>query len=465
MVRNSPFIPLLLALTCFCAGPSAERVEETTPPAVVEETASGETPAQQQLAWMLDLLDRQGQGVTEQEVATHMTDQFAEAVPPAQILEIVSVVSASNPGLELDHFEEQASDYHLVAILRSDNDHLIRLRLATEEQEPYRLSGLHIRRAIELELGVTPPESWPELDQALRQETSQVSFLAAELVEEGFVPIYATDPDRLLAIGSAFKLYILLALARQVAAGELTWEEPLALRAEWRSLPSGQMQSEEIGSEFPIRRYAELMISISDNTATDHLLHRVGRDAVQQAMVDTGHSAPEANIPFITTREMFILKLLTDRETLDRYLAMPDEEQLGYLDEEVAVADLTPAYLTSAFWTLPFRIDELEWFATAEDLCRVMAALRSVGASETGQAVLDILSINPGVQFNTDHWPYIGYKGGSEPGVLNMSWLLRRDDGRWFVMSASFNDYQRSPVTERVAILLAGAAELLYATP
>lgn len=37
-------------------------------------------------------------------------------------------------------------------------------------------------------------------------------------------------------------------------------------------------------------------------------------------------------------------------------------------------------------------------------------------------------------------WSYIGYKGGSEPGVLNLTWLLCDTGGEWRVLSMSWNN-------------------------
>ena len=37
-------------------------------------------------------------------------------------------------------------------------------------------------------------------------------------------------------------------------------------------------------------------------------------------------------------------------------------------------------------------------------------------------------------------WRYLGYKGGSEPGVIAMSFLAQRQDGDWYALSASWNN-------------------------
>ncbi len=39
--------------------------------------------------------------------------------------------------------------------------------------------------------------------------------------------------------------------------------------------------------------------------------------------------------------------------------------------------------------------------------------------------MLDTLAVNPGMPVDKARWPYVGFKGGSEPGVLQLTWLLR----------------------------------------
>jgi len=91
----------------------------------------------------------------------------------------------------------------------------------------------------------------------------------------------------------------------------------------------------------------------------------------------------------------------------------------------------------------PKAIDSLEWFASTDDMVRVMEWLRSNGDPET----LAILAINPGIGSAASHFAYLGYKGGSETGVIAMTFLLRREDGGWREVSASWNN-PAAPVDE-----------------
>ena len=68
------------------------------------------------------------------------------------------------------------------------------------------------------------------------------------------------------------------------------------------------------------------MISVSDNTATDMLINLVGRSAVEAALTATGMASPALDRPFLTTREIFILKLDQWPALAKRYIAA-DEPQ------------------------------------------------------------------------------------------------------------------------------------------
>ena len=61
--------------------------------------------------------------------------------------------------------------------------------------------------------------------------------------------------------------------------------------------------------------------------------------------------------------------------------------------------------------------------------------------------VRSILALNPGIPFAPATWRYIAFKGGSEPGVLSLTWYLERADGRAFVLSIAVND-AKHPIDE-----------------
>jgi len=56
------------------------------------------------------------------------------------------------------------------------------------------------------------------------------------------------------------------------------------------------------------------------------------------------------------------------------------------------------------------------------------------------KAALDILAVNPGLDIPRNKFLYAGYKGGSGPGVLNLTWLLKTSGSDWYCLTGSWNN-------------------------
>jgi beta-lactamase class A len=283
-----------------------------------------------------------------------------------------------------------------------------------------------------------PITTWPALKTRLAKIAPRVSYFAAEMTGDSLIPLFALTPNSSLGVGSAFKLYVLGELARQIDAGAASWDEELAISDNLRSLPNGDMRLEPAGATFPILHYVEQMISASDNTATDHLIARLGREAVETAFASLGNNKPERNVPLLYTREWFALKLRFTPSEIDHYLASSLASKRRFLEKQVDKAAMT--LTEEEDWPGSYYIEQIEWFASAADLCRVMAALHHSAADPELALIHDALSINPGIAFNARTWAYVGYKGGYETGVKSDVWLLQRRDGRWFTLAAIIND-------------------------
>ena len=102
----------------------------------------------------------------------------------------------------------------------------------------------------------------------------------------------------------------------------------------------------------------------------------------------------------------------------------------------------------AAFAEGPRAID-VEWFASAEDIARIFARIQAL----PDRTALDILAINPSLGDAGTRWTYAGYKGGSEPGVLNLSWLLQDKAGAWHVLSMGWNN-ARATVDQQTFALI-----------
>jgi hypothetical protein len=219
------------------------------------------------------------------------------------------------------------------------------------------------------------------------------------------------------------------------------------------SLPSGILQDWPTGAPLTLHSLAALMISRSDNTATDTLLAALGREKVERLLAELGVTAPAGLRPFLSTREAFALKL-GPASGLDLW-KKADEPGRRALLRGIASAEaksFDPARLASA----PLANDVVEWFASPADLVRTLDWLRRSG----DETALKLLAINPGLDPTLARgFGYFGYKGGSEPGVLSLSFLMRRRGGEWLALSVAWNDPKR-PLEETK---LAGLVQRLIA--
>ena len=242
-------------------------------------------------------------------------------------------------------------------------------------------------------------------------------------------PIFAYgDTDRQFALGSAFKLYVLGAVSEAVAEGRLRWDQVVPLGQ--ASFPSGITQSWPEGAPMTVQSLATLMISISDNTATDTLLRLVGRDRVEQFLRRTGHSAPERSLPFLTTRELFLLKTLDTGPAYAEADVARRRAMLADLDGDGVTTEQVVAALGE-----PKLVEQIEWFASMEDERKLLRALVALN----DPVLFDILAVSPQLsETQRAGWAYAGFKGGSEPGVLNLTWLLKDEAGQWHMLAASW---------------------------
>jgi beta-lactamase class A len=210
-------------------------------------------------------------------------------------------------------------------------------------------------------------------------------------------------PDAELAVGSAFKLAILAALKDRVDAKRLAWTQVALLKPRNRSLPSGILQEWPDGAPLTVYSLASLMISRSDNTATDVLLDFAGRAAVE--------SYAPGNAPMLSTHDAFVLKGKGGAELLAKWRAEGEAGRRKLL----ADIDKAPLPADNEYDSSKVTALDVEWRFSAKRLCALLGRTKD----------LPMFEINPGVAAKRD-WDKIAYKGGSEPGVLNLSTLVRK---------------------------------------
>ena len=105
---------------------------------------------------------------------------------------------------------------------------------------------------------------------------------------------YGLHPDERVRTASTIKLPILCALHDQVAQGKVRWDEELSLTETDRVSGSGVLQEFSEGAKVRVRDAANLMIVVSDNTATNLVLGRITADAVNAYLEKIGLTATKS---------------------------------------------------------------------------------------------------------------------------------------------------------------------------
>lgn len=324
--------------------------------------------------------------------------QFLAQIPIAQVRSLISGIKK-----QLRTYQE---------VQKSGNDYLVNFSRGTIRAKIVlnnkgQIAGLLLQPDLKI-------SSLSSAIAEFKKLPGKVSFI----VKEDSSTIADLNAKTPLAVGSAFKLAVLKTLKEQIASGEKSWSDVIRLQDNKKSLPSGILQSWPDNSPLTLQTLASLMISLSDNTATDIVIKQVGKDKIESI-------SSLRNRPLLTTRELFILKGSQNRQLLERY-RQSDQKQ-----RRILLAELTNKPLPDVmeFTGNPQALD-VEWFYNSEELCQLMEEVQDI----------PLMSINPGVA-NPNDWEKIAFKGGSEPGVLNLTtWLKGKNDKQYCVVATWNNN-------------------------
>ncbi len=421
-----------------------------------------DAPLGRQLTWFLRAVAEVP--LSQQVIRAHFDSGFLAKISPAQLNSVLAglpaAVGASVP----------SSGASLIGLLSEnparDPDSLLAVAAFGSATLTVDISvdGAGLISGLSLAPYQPPPASWAQADAELAGLAPDSSLLAARVSPGGScTAVHQVAASAARPLGSMFKLFVLGALAHQIAAGRVSWNQMLTVTAPLKSLPSGQLQNEPDGTRISVQDTAAKMISVSDNTAANMLINLVGRPAVQaQDQQWSDHAA--LNMPFLTTREMFILKLTQWPALASRYIAANQAGRQALLASTVDPAPL-PALAAAQAWVTPRDIDTIEWFASPDDICRALAGLRQLAAQPRLAPLDSIMSANDGgIGLDPAQWPTVWFKGGSEPGVATVGYLATSSNGQTYAVVAMLsNPAAALPPSTPVALLaiVRGAFQLL----
>ena len=299
--------------------------------------------------------------------------------------------------------------------------------IAVEETAPNKVVGLLVK-SFELK-----GDSLAKVDAEFAALPGTAGYLIEKVTASNArTQIAGRNVTQQFAIGSTFKLYVLAELASQVDAGRRKWSDVVPLTAISYSSPATQGWPRD--TLVTLQTLATWMISVSDNAATDALIGVLGREAIEKKLALVGHSNPDKALPLLTTVEAFALK--TNPALRNAFETATEAQQRALLDdnaEELTYDKVNLAALGSG----PTAIDSIEWFASPVDIAAMMHNMRGMN----NETMHNIMAVNKGVSpASASKWAYLGYKGGSEAGVISMSYLARSKAGDFYTVTGSWNN-------------------------
>jgi len=389
------------------------------PAAVAQQTPAPAIAASPGLQARIDALPALVNGAGDFEA--YFAPAFKAQVPKAQFDQIGQQLKAQfGVAVKVEKVTAQ-SPYSAIVELGFEKGVGI-VNIVADPAAPHRVTGLLISR-------IEPRgDTIAKIEAEVRALPGTAAF-GVYALGDGVTPVNELAGNQPMPVGSAFKLWVLAEAARQVNAGTRKWSDVVTL--DTRSLPSGISQRWPAGAPVTLHTLATLMISISDNTATDALLMTLGRDRVDAVVAQTGVADPAATLPVLTTMELFQLKAPANADLAAQWKAAgPDGRRklLAANRARLAATKIDPAM----FGDKPLAPD-VEWFASPRDEAAVLDWLRTKG----GDQALAILAVNPGTP-SAALFDYAGFKGGSEPGVIFTSWLVKTKKGNWYAVTGGW---------------------------
>ena len=132
-------------------------------------------------------------------------------------------------------------------------------------------------------------------DLAAQYSQLKPGVFLVDLDNNAYVSIKGGSP---FASASTIKVPILVALFQDIDKGKVSLDETLVMSEDVIAGGSGNMQYQEPGKQFSVLETATKMIVISDNTATNMFIKRLGgADALNQRFLEWGLTATVINNP------------------------------------------------------------------------------------------------------------------------------------------------------------------------
>ncbi|HET8899729.1 MAG TPA: serine hydrolase [Rhodanobacteraceae bacterium] len=415
------------------------------------------TPPANQIQWFVNEL-ASGQNTTAAEVSQHFTSAFdATSIanwintslrpfwPDAKIVDVVALTPyggtvvidggvATNPYGFINFHTQYAGSQHLFTLFSAAN------------------WGGSVMYPEDQTLTLTQAA-----DKALTL-ASDVGVLVARINPTGpCVPIIERNSATLRATASIFKNWVLYGMGRTIVDGDLSADETVTLSAGILA-SGGDLNSEPLGTTIPVLDLAALMMGNSDNTATDLMHHRVGRDRINAAIDASGVANPNVLKPLLDISEQFQFIYSFPASTWQAYIDGDEAYQNQFLQTQV----VPRGNVMGSYSNLGMMVAGT-WHASPMDVCSVYAANRRLPQGSEAFQTVDTAMAAEAAQPNVrNRWDRVWYKGGSlspvanKFNVLTHAWLVENAGGPAYFVATMYNDNNPNAIDQYKVQSIAG---------
>jgi hypothetical protein len=281
---------------------------------------------------------------------------------------------------------------------------------------------------------------------ALYSKAPDSSVLVAKIdANDQCVAVSQADATEPRSTASIIKSWVLFGAARMIADGQLHADDSVPLDSDLFS-QGADLNNETPNTPIPLLDLAKMMTGNSDNTATDLIEHRVGRDRLEAAVGASGYGDLDVLKPFLSMSENFHLAFSFPASTTNAYMSGSEGYQRQFLEDDIVplggFTDASPhPYFNESIFSRG------GWTASPNDVCAVLARLRRLPqgseAMQTVDAALGSTTWLPDVR---NHWERVWYKeglfynGSGGNYVYNNVWLLENVGEQPYVFISMLND-------------------------
>lgn len=142
------------------------------------------------------------------------------------------------------------------------------------------------------------PKEIPEVADDREEIEKMIKFALGNESDKFAVYLFRPEKEkqpllfqsRQMRPASMIKVFVLAKVMQDAKDGKLALDELIPMTANNIVGGAGSIAAEGVGAKIPIRRAAEVMITDSDNTATNILIDRVGLDNINQYLKEKGYN-------------------------------------------------------------------------------------------------------------------------------------------------------------------------------